>query len=113
MRVVLGGDELTYGYGRKEDRISLAMLVRLTGIWKDALLKVVKRLEAKRILLRRKDKNRLILAVQKDYEKRSFRGDMERQLPFCRDTKRPPPKGHKKTTPMPLYPLRLKGFRAP
>ena len=69
MRVVLAVARLTYGYGEKEAKISLRRLSQLTGIPKEDVCKTLRRLAKKKVVSVRKEKGRLRMGIQKDYEK--------------------------------------------
>jgi len=68
-RVLMAVIRLTYGYNRKVDQISVRQLSRITSINYRLVYRTLKSLEKKNMLHISKQKNRLILGIQKDYER--------------------------------------------
>jgi len=68
-RVLMALIRLTYGYNRKMSQISLGQIGRVTGIDPRLVHRAIKGLQAKNMLSVSKEKNRLILGIQKDYER--------------------------------------------
>jgi len=69
-RVLIAVVRLTYGYNRKTDQISIKQIGQLTGIQDTASVsKTLRELHKKDMITLIKQKNRLILGIQKNYDR--------------------------------------------